>query len=744
MPAPVFNLATSGTDSKLTSKQTLDNEVNRVVELLDAADQETRDLLSGLGSGIKVKGAFDASSGSFPSGASAGDIYRVSVAGTVGGQSFLVNDTLTSLKDSPSTSVYAANWLRGDNSDILLSAKVQFFDTLSELTVSSNITVGQEADIIGTRYTVVAANTYLDDPTVTNLTGISGQAVPKEPFPWLPSVNGRGTPSVSLSKVRTGGKIAVSDYGRVGEGPNAGKLYRAGDVLTAVASTTPLLVVLSGQSNAQGAAQDGLGGTYRINPKVKVWDNSTGTFKVADMENEAYFTTTGNPIGNGNQNIGVSFAHRLQEQTGRDIYVIVAAQGGQPISEWVGSGTSSTIYAGMETVIQAQLTALGKTGIDFFLWSQGENDATRATGEYRRDLGTFIEQLRAEPWFPADTPFIAAQACPSWSQTTRRDYMNEELSTITKRSDPYLFVASSTGLTGDGDVAFENIHYGNASIEALGYTRFWNALWYASVDIPVAVAPTATKVFTKDDTTYASADELYAQFVKQTDLQVTRPSTQFVKIATPQSYMELASAGGDGIINFKAKLLRPNTTGTTDLGGVTLAFRRLYVSTSIVQPLNADLAILVNGVNTWDFRANGSVRQRGSEFAFFDERAAGFNVINFTASDGSLRAQEVVTYSGLGASIRAGIANSSGAVNTYLRVDTDGNFRLPLAPSFTTTEAPNAVIQTDGSVKTSTTAGVATSIAAAPVRTGQFAVVGGVGYMAVGTSSAADWKQITV
>jgi hypothetical protein len=34
-------------------------------------------------------------------------------------------------------------------------------------------------------------------------------------------------------------------------------------------------------------------------------------------------------------------------------------------------------------------------------------------------------------------------------------------------------------------------------------------------------------------------------------------------------------------------------------------------------------------------------------------------------------------------------------------------------------------------------------IAAAPPYAGRLAVVGGVGYMATGTASAADWKQIT-
>jgi len=36
-----------------------------------------------------------------------------------------------------------------------------------------------------------------------------------------------------------------------------------------------------------------------------------------------------------------------------------------------------------------------------------------------------------------------------------------------------------------------------------------------------------------------------------------------------------------------------------------------------------------------------------------------------------------------------------------------------------------------------------TSISATPTRIGQLAVVGGVGYMSLGVSSSADWKQVT-
>ncbi|MGR3452871.1 hypothetical protein [Pseudooceanicola sp.] len=65
-----------------------------------------------VGEGLSFQGAWDASGGSFPGEASAGDTYIVSEAGTVGAVSFEEADRLIALIDSASTSVYPGNWIR--------------------------------------------------------------------------------------------------------------------------------------------------------------------------------------------------------------------------------------------------------------------------------------------------------------------------------------------------------------------------------------------------------------------------------------------------------------------------------------------------------------------------------------------------------------------------------------------------------------------------------------------------------
>ena len=61
-----------------------------------------------------AQGVWDASGGAFPGGgtASAGDLYEVSVGGTVDSVVFAVGDQIVALVDNASTSTFAANWFR--------------------------------------------------------------------------------------------------------------------------------------------------------------------------------------------------------------------------------------------------------------------------------------------------------------------------------------------------------------------------------------------------------------------------------------------------------------------------------------------------------------------------------------------------------------------------------------------------------------------------------------------------------
>jgi hypothetical protein len=115
---PLATVLTNTTASFLIADETkLD-----FVAVTQAVDLDTMELrVNALDTATVLAGAWDASAGTFPSTTTAGMTYIVSVAGTVGGIAFNVDDRLLALVNNPSTTVYATNWLILDYTDKVLS-----------------------------------------------------------------------------------------------------------------------------------------------------------------------------------------------------------------------------------------------------------------------------------------------------------------------------------------------------------------------------------------------------------------------------------------------------------------------------------------------------------------------------------------------------------------------------------------------------------------------------------------------
>ena len=88
-----------------------------VTQAVDLDQMETD--IAALENGMVYKGDWNAGSGSFPGGGSAqtGWFYYVSGAGTVNGISFAVGDNIVATTDNASTSTYASNWSKHDQTD---------------------------------------------------------------------------------------------------------------------------------------------------------------------------------------------------------------------------------------------------------------------------------------------------------------------------------------------------------------------------------------------------------------------------------------------------------------------------------------------------------------------------------------------------------------------------------------------------------------------------------------------------
>jgi len=172
--------------------------------------------------------------------------------------------------------------------------------------------------------------------------------------------------------------------------------------------TGPLVIVIAGQSNARGA---NTGGPNPSNANVRTWDAVTGAW-VAGGQYTALPWTRDEPNGNlGNNNFALGAAHELQPRTGRQTYIVMDADGGQSITQWVPS--TQPRYAALKAKIEAALATLsGKTTIDMLIWAQGEENSSDPVN--RMDYATYFDnlsdlnaQLRAESWFTKTTPVFA-------------------------------------------------------------------------------------------------------------------------------------------------------------------------------------------------------------------------------------------------------------------------------------------------------------------------------------------------
>lgn len=159
MATPTFTLPTSGSDPRKATKEGLEENINQIIQYLDNARVVGDDAGT---EGFYNAGPWDASTGVFPTvrgqGGSVqnGDTFRVSVAGTVDGVVFAVDQRIIAQVDNPSSTVYDNNWDRANTVAILqpITSRVDgmtvpyntvsLFDTatLEDIKTAANTTTG--------------------------------------------------------------------------------------------------------------------------------------------------------------------------------------------------------------------------------------------------------------------------------------------------------------------------------------------------------------------------------------------------------------------------------------------------------------------------------------------------------------------------------------------------------------------------------------------------------------------------
>jgi|GEM_PF-4430327 len=419
------------------------------------------------------------------------------------------------------------------------------------------------------------------------------------------------------------------------------------DGTTWVANGTPtnnnkiFTILAMGQSNMVGRYA---GGDATTNPDVYAWDGSN--WVVATLGVAPFYTITANA-----NNIAHSFARKYQQQYGGEVRIILSAQSAQPIAEWVGSGTASTMYADA----MAQIAASGTTKIDAILWHQGEQDRDLNGGsavQYQADLNTLLTQLRAEPTIGKTVPFIAGALLDEGSNSW--DDRNDVLTTLNGDADIWTGTASGADLASIGD----EIHYNGTSLHVLGSERYFevyeslpyikressgsneSSIWYQSGTTTPANTTTQDivrtgKVSINAGITHAALDVDPADTADNATILVGRGSGK-PNIKSSDSFM-LVDSLGDGS-GFAGMHYYTNDNVILANGGGKVGVATNNPNTSLhVEPRTGEPAISVG-------RASGQPNVKSSDdFMVVDSSGSGngYAALNFYNSD-----NVILTYGG--------------------------------------------------------------------------------------------------
>lgn len=221
-------------------------------------------------SGITFMGNFDASGGVFPgAGAGAvGDLYVVSVAGTIDGVAFSVGDSLYATVANASTGTYAGNWVKIDSTDSVASV---FGRTGAVTATAGDYTALQITNTPAgniSAITVQAAIDELDGEKLTNVlasasifVGSAGNAATAVALSGDGTLSNAGVLTLTAASDTVAGKVELATNAEVATGTDTARSVTPAGLASAYTQTT----TLAGTGASQGASLIGIqdvGGFY--------------------------------------------------------------------------------------------------------------------------------------------------------------------------------------------------------------------------------------------------------------------------------------------------------------------------------------------------------------------------------------------------------------------------------------------------------------------------------------------------
>ena len=256
------------------------------------------------------------------------------------------------------------------------------------------------------------------------------------------------------------------------------------------------IIVLAGQSNAEGLGIGEVSTEYEKNEKI-LWlnDNSNPYYYKdelgrdvlsIDTETDMYVEVAEEKMKDGNicGNFALTFAKNYFEKfltrSDRELLIIHTAVGGTGFSrsEW---GLNNVLYNRLNKMLSTALSLNDENKVVAFLWHQGEHDAfENASWDNQKRYTTHLKNLTEmfsdfkSKYNLYDIPFIAGTFCNEWYVEYKEKCdaiikaVNEVFSSPNERVVETKELLSNNQKTGNGD----KIHFCRESLHLLGEKYF--------------------------------------------------------------------------------------------------------------------------------------------------------------------------------------------------------------------------------------------------------------------------------
>ncbi|MEO9863476.1 MAG: sialate O-acetylesterase [Yoonia sp.] len=213
------------------------------------------------------------------------------------------------------------------------------------------------------------------------------------------------------------------------------------------------VMVVGGQSNAEGSARDGE--FIRSDDVVAYdWVNDELVLSAYDAAPAGGAARSGSTLKN---NFYFPAATELAADLGQPVLVVAHAVPGSVISTWLESGTGEN-WANLNPEVTRALELVGQDTADAFLWHQGESDYPLPTATYKALALELVDQVRGTDWANDDLPFLFGELSKqgvNWAQNIALQEIELE------NTDPNIAVVSSAGLISD---ELSGVHFNGASL----------------------------------------------------------------------------------------------------------------------------------------------------------------------------------------------------------------------------------------------------------------------------------------